>query len=79
VVSLRKIVLTSVGSLGDLHPIVAIGPALRRRGFAVAMAVPEDHVSKCRAAGLDGVAVVGGFEAVRARLELDEERPRGES
>ncbi len=70
---MRKIVLVTMGSLGDLHPFIAIGLALQRRGFRVVMGVPEDHVAKTRAAGLEADAVVGGFETIRARLGLSEQ------
>ncbi len=67
---MRKIVLTSIGSLGDLHPFIAIGLALKARGFAVVLAVPADHVGKVDAAGLTGVAIVGGFDALTETLGL---------
>lgn len=68
----RKVILTTIGSLGDLHPFLAIGVALRRRGFAPVMAVPEDHLAKARAAGLDAVAVMPGFDTIRESLGLSE-------
>lgn len=69
---MRKVVLVTIGSLGDLHPFIAIGQALQRRGFRVVLGVPEDQLAKTRAAGLEAVAVVGGFAAVRERLGLGE-------
>jgi UDP:flavonoid glycosyltransferase YjiC (YdhE family) len=69
---MRKIVLVTMGSLGDLHPFIAIGLALRRRGFRVVVGVPEDQLAKTRAAGLEAHAVVAGFAAVRERLGLSE-------
>lgn len=67
---MRKIVLATIGSLGDLHPFIAIGLALKARGFAVVLAVPADHVGKVDAAGLTGVAIVGGFDALAEALGL---------
>ncbi len=67
---MRKIVLTSIGSLGDLHPFIAIGLALKARGFAIVLAVPADHIGKVDAAGLTGVAIVGGFDALTETLGL---------
>jgi UDP:flavonoid glycosyltransferase YjiC (YdhE family) len=67
---MRKIVLASIGSLGDLHPFIAIGLALNARGFAVVLAVPADHVGKVEAAGLTGVAIVGGFDTLAKALGL---------
>ena len=68
-----KIVLATIGSLGDLHPFIAIGLALEDRGFEVVLAVPADHVGKVEAAGLAGVAIVGGFDALATTLGLPPE------
>jgi UDP:flavonoid glycosyltransferase YjiC (YdhE family) len=49
----RHIVFATTGSLGDLHPFLALGGELRRRGHRVTLAtsaVHREHVSK---AGLD--------------------------
>ena len=67
---MRKIVLATIGSLGDLHPFIAIGLALKARGFAVVLAVPADHVAKVVAAGLTGMAIVGGFDALTETLGM---------
>ncbi|CAN5352886.1 hypothetical protein BH10PSE12_BH10PSE12_19280 [soil metagenome] len=67
---MRKIVLTTIGSLGDLHPFLAIALALRAQGFHPVLAVPEDHVEKAQAAGLDAVSVLPSFEAIRARMGI---------
>lgn len=67
---MRKIVLATIGSLGDLHPFIAIGLALKVRGFTVVLAVPADHVAKVEAAGLTGVAIVGGFDALTETLGM---------
>lgn len=66
--SMRKITLATIGSLGDLHPFIAIGLALKLRGHQVVLAVPEDHVAKVRAAGLDGRAIMPSFETIRQRM-----------
>ena len=66
------IVLATIGSLGDLHPFIAIGLVLQARGHRVVLAVPEDHVAKVVAAGLDAQAVMPSFEVVRQRLGLSE-------
>ena len=71
---MRKIVLATIGSLGDLHPFIAIGLALQARGFAVVLAVPADHVAKVEAAGLTGVAIVGGFDTLAKALGLPPEQ-----
>ena len=70
---MHKILLTTVGTLGDLHPFIAIGLALKRRGHHPILAVPEDHVAKTNAAGLDAVAVLPSFDAVRERMGMEED------
>lgn len=70
---MRKVVLTTIGTLGDLHPFIAIGLALRKRGFTPVLAVPEDQVLKCRRAGLEAVAILPGFDAVQKRMGLSHE------
>ncbi|MGN6277636.1 MAG: glycosyltransferase [Sphingomonas sp.] len=67
-----KIVLATVGTLGDLHPFIAIGQALKRRGHRPLMAVSEDHLTKVRAAGLDAVAILPSFDTIRERMGLAE-------
>ncbi len=69
---MRKIVLTTIGTLGDLHPFIAIALALKARGFSPVLAVPEDHVAKVRRAGLEAVAVLPGFDTIRERLGVSE-------
>ena len=70
---MRKIVLTTVGTLGDLHPFIAIGLALKRRGYHPVLAVAEDHVAKTRAAGLDAVAVLPSFDVIWRTMGLSED------
>ena len=65
-----KIVLTTIGSLGDLYPVIAIALALQERGFRPVMAVAEDHMELCRAVGLDAAAVLPGFEDIARRMGL---------
>lgn len=43
---MSRIVLTTVGSLGDLHPIIAIGLGLRDRGHDVLFATIKDYQTK---------------------------------
>ena len=69
---MRKIVLTTIGTLGDLHPFIAIALAMKARGFRPVLAVPEDHVAKVQRAGLEAVAVLPGFDTIRERLGVSE-------
>jgi UDP:flavonoid glycosyltransferase YjiC (YdhE family) len=54
----RRIVITTIGSLGDLHPYLALGLGLRARGHEAIMATGQCYRGKIEALGL-------GFRAVR--------------
>lgn len=47
-----RIVLATGGSLGDLHPFIALGRALQARGHEVGVATAVDYREKIEAAGL---------------------------
>jgi UDP:flavonoid glycosyltransferase YjiC (YdhE family) len=62
-----RIVLAAAGSLGDIHPMIALGLALRAQGFRAEIAAAADHRDRILAAGL-------GFHEVGpslAQLEAD--------
>lgn len=61
---MARIVLATVGSLGDLHPFIAIGKSLAARGDHVLLAVPEDGVAKVRAAGLDAAPILPSYATI---------------
>lgn len=67
----HKIVLTTVGTLGDLHPFLALAQGLQARGFRVVLGCPEDHVAKARAAGVEAVAILPGFDEICSRMGCD--------
>ena len=54
----RRIVLTAIGSMGDLHPFMAIGLGLKARGHEAIVASGECYRKKIEAAGL-------GFHLIR--------------
>src|SRR3569833_4497576 len=61
--------LTTFGSLGDLHPYIAVGLGLRDRGYRVTIATSELYRAKAEGEGL-------GFHPVRpdlAELQKDPE------
>jgi len=47
-----RIVLATFGSLGDLHPVIALGLALQARGHRPAIVTSEYHRERVHAAGL---------------------------
>ena len=48
----RKIVLATFGSLGDVHPFIALGLRLRAMGYEPVVAAPARHGPKVMAEGL---------------------------
>ncbi len=58
----RRLVLATLGSLGDLHPYLVLGRELRRRGHQVALATLAAYRSRVEAAGLE-------FRPVRPHLD----------
>jgi rhamnosyltransferase subunit B len=48
----KKILLTTLGSLGDLHPYIAVGLGLRARGHAVTIATSQFYRAKVEGEGL---------------------------
>jgi rhamnosyltransferase subunit B len=70
---MRRLILTTIGTLGDLHPFISIGLVLKERGFKPTLAVAEDQVAKSRAAGLDAVAILPSFDAIRQKMGLSDE------
>jgi len=68
-----KIILATVGSLGDLHPFLAIGQVLRERGARPILAVPLDHVSKCNDAGLEAEAILPSFSELGRATGLEDD------
>ena len=57
-----RIVLSNIGTLGDIHPLIAIALELKRRGHVPVMAVPEVFRAKIVPLGLE-------FHAVRPDID----------
>lgn len=49
----RRISLLTVGTLGDVGPMVALGLALQEAGYEVSLAAPEDFMDYVRSKGLE--------------------------
>jgi rhamnosyltransferase subunit B len=67
----RKVVLATVGSLGDLHPFIALAVALRDRGVTVSLACAAEYQDKVEAAGIAFHALRPGFDEVERDLGMD--------
>ncbi len=50
---MSRIVLTTMGSLGDLHPMIAIGLGLRDRGHNIVFATVKDYQIKITSLGFE--------------------------
>ncbi len=50
---MSRIVLTTIGSLGDLHPKIAIALELRNRGHDVVFATHKEYRAKIEALGFE--------------------------
>lgn len=65
-----RIVLATAGSLGDLHPFVALALALRARGFQAEIATSPEYAEKVRAEGLVFHAVGPGVAELEAQMGM---------
>src|SRR5579862_3249371 len=57
-----RIILSNIGTFGDINPLIAIALELKRRGHVPVMAVPAVYESKVRPLGLE-------FHAVRPDID----------
>ncbi|MGD1896640.1 MAG: glycosyltransferase [Phormidesmis sp.] len=61
---MSRIIVTTWGSLGDLHPMIALSLGLRDRGHDIVLATIETYRNKIKALGLQ-------FHAIRPNLPED--------
>jgi len=66
-----RIILCTAGSLGDLHPFIALGLALKARGVQAEIATSEEYGTKVGAEGLIFHRVGPGVERLSADLGMD--------
>jgi len=66
-----KILISTVGSFGDLFPFLALGLALQREGFDVAVATSGVYREFVEREGLDFVAARPDLDDVTEKLGLD--------
>lgn len=67
----RKILIATFGSLGDLHPFVALAHALVREGFAPVIGTSAGYADYIRGEGLAFAPVRPDAEDLTARLGVD--------
>ncbi|MEZ0223109.1 MAG: glycosyltransferase [Alphaproteobacteria bacterium] len=49
----KRILIATLGSLGDLYPYIALGTGLKKRGHSVTIATSTEHRQRTEAAGLE--------------------------
>jgi len=61
----EQVLIATVGSVGDMHPMMGMGMALQRLGHAVRFAANPVHAARVQACGLDyrAMGTRAGFEA----------------
>jgi rhamnosyltransferase subunit B len=67
----RKVVLATVGSLGDLHPFIALGRALRGLGLDAVIACSPEYQAKVEAAGVAYRPLRPSFAEIERDLGMD--------
>jgi rhamnosyltransferase subunit B len=67
-----RIIIAALGSYGDVHPFLAIGRELQRRGHEVVMVMPAMYESLTRKLGLEfaGAGTVEQFDQFSSQREL---------
>ena len=71
---MSRFLFATAGSLGDLHPHVAVARALLQRGHQAVVAAAEDHRAPVEAAGVEFAPVrprasdIGDYQALVTRL-----------
>ncbi|WGM30050.1 glycosyltransferase [Brevundimonas sp. NIBR11] len=66
-----RIVLCTAGSLGDLHPFIALGLALKARGVQAEIATSVDYGGKILAEGLIFHSIGPGLAELERRFGMD--------
>ncbi len=66
-----RVILATLGSLGDLHPFIALGLELERLGAEVVVACAAEYQSKVEAAGLVFAAMRPSFADMQRDLGMD--------
>lgn len=67
----RKILIATFGSLGDLHPFVALAHALEREGFAPVIATSAAYAEYIAGEGLNFAPIRPDADDLTARLGID--------
>src|SRR4051794_24528382 len=66
----QRILLATFGSLGDLHPFLAVALGLKARGHRPVLATQAEHRTKVEAAGVEFAPVRPGMADLGDRDEV---------
>lgn len=67
---MARVLLATFGSLGDLHPYIAVGQALKARGITARIATCSDYQSQVLGAGLEFAPVAPSLAQLGTPQEL---------
>ncbi|HTC54592.1 MAG TPA: glycosyltransferase [Steroidobacteraceae bacterium] len=67
---MARVLLATFGSLGDLHPYIAVGRALKARGINARLATCSDYQAQVQAAGLEFAPVAPSLAELGTPQEL---------
>jgi len=69
----RKIVINTIGTLGDLHPLIAVALELKSLGHEPVFATSHDYVEKLEKSGFEVHGIVDGHLKQASNLGFSEE------
>ena len=67
---MARVLLATFGSLGDLHPYIAVGQALQARGITARIATCTDYQAQVQSAGLEFAPVAPSLAELGTPQEL---------
>mgnify|MGYP001544778610 CR=1 FL=1 len=67
----KRIAITTIGTLGDVQPFVALALTLRRRGFDVVLATSDDFGPLIRSYGVEFASLGGDVQAFLRQSQFD--------
>jgi len=68
-----KIVVNTIGTLGDLHPLIAVALELKNLGYNPVFATSHDYIEKLENSGFEAYGVVDGHLKLASDLGYSEE------
>lgn len=67
----KRIAITTIGTLGDVQPFVALALTLRRRGYDVVLATSDDFEPFIRSYGIEFASLGGDVQAFLRQSQFD--------